>query len=143
MACLSGRGQGSPPCSTTSSAGAENAARTSAGRFSSWRNMVGTMIVEVTSRWSSASTVAASKRSTMRSVQPADIWESENASGAPWNSADTLRWRPWSGRRMTSFMPASAANISANGLPLSTKRCTPLGRPVVPDVYDIRQPPTS
>ena len=105
--------------------------------------MVGTMIVEVTSRWSASSTVAASKRSTMRNVQPARICDSEKASGAPWNRADTLRWRPWSGRRMTSLIARQAANISAKGLPASTKRCTPLGRPVVPDVYDMRQPPTS
>src|SRR5262245_49779063 len=89
-------------------------------------------------KWPTA--VAASQRSITNSGAPAARVEIENVSGAPWNSRDTTRWVPSRGMCSAAANPAVARNASVNGVVPDVSRRTPLGRPVVPDVYDIFQP---
>ena len=94
MRRFSGMGHGSPPCITSCNAGAENAARCSSGSVSSWRNIVGTIVIDETSCWIEARARSGSHRAMIRSGTPRPRIAMENVSGAPWNNALTMRCQP-------------------------------------------------
>ena len=138
--CFRPIGHGSPPWMTVVSVGTGSRARTSSGSASICRNIVGTMIVDAMpdARWSIA--VAASHRSMTNRGVPCPRAASANVSGAPWKRRDTTRCRPSRGIARAPANSAEVTNASLNGLSPESARTTPLGRPVVPEVYDSRQP---
>ena len=118
--------------------------RSMPGSASSWRNIVGTMIVDVTSGSASAASAAPDPSCRrMRSVAPRASAPKPNVCGAPLNRRETNRCVPSPGRPSASAQPAMPAQPAANGVVPDPDMTTPFGRPVVPDVYGSLNPQRS
>ena len=102
--------------------------------------MVGTSVVEATPAFTCRRNSDGSHRRMIRMGAPRASAASPNVRGAPWNSCDAMRWMPSPGKRAASAQPELRSNASEKGDCPDHGCTTPLGRPVVPDVYDIRQP---
>lgn len=125
--CFTPTGHGAAPCKTFRSDETSYRARMSSGRARSWWNIVGTMCVCVTRcRSIKRRAVSGSHAGMSTTGTPATSGAlSENSSGAAWYSGPV--------RRCT--LPSRYAwRASVTAVESDASRCTPLGRPVVPDV---------